>query len=66
MRELKIECHRLVNIIVASGAISKKDLFCALAIRLRIPIGECYIRDFDEKTLRKAIKELKYMIDLNL
>ena len=66
MRDLKTECHRLVNIIVASGVINKKDLFYALAIRLNLPIDQCYIRDFDEETLKKAIKELNYMIELNL
>lgn len=66
MKNLKIECHKLVNKIVASGAISKKDLFCALAIRLHMPINKCYIEDFDEETLKKAIKELEIMIELNL
>lgn len=66
MKNLKIECHKLVNEIVASGVISKKDLFCALAIRLRMPVEKCYIGDFDEETLKKAIKELEYMIKLNL
>ena len=43
-------------------ALNKKDLFIALAIRLKLPIDKCFINEFDEKTLEKAIKELKYML----
>lgn len=63
---LKKKCYDLVDTIMRSGAISKKDLFFALSIRLNIPIDKCYIRDFDEEMLKKAIKELEIMIKLNL
>lgn len=65
-RNLKKKCYNLVDTIVNSGVISKKDLFFALSIRLNIPVDKCYIRDFDEETLKKAIKELEIMIELNL
>lgn len=59
---LKSQCYQLVNKILKKNEISKKDLFIALAIRLRLPINECFIDEFDEKMLEKAIKELKYML----
>lgn len=64
VKHLKIECHRIVNKIVAKGEICKKDLFIALAIRLKLPINKCFINDFDEEMLKKALKELKYMQEL--
>lgn len=59
---LRSQCYQLVNKILKKNEISKKDLFIALAIRLRLPINECFIDEFDEKMLEKAIKELKYML----
>ena len=59
---LKKECYRLIDKIVASGEIKRQDLFAALAIRLHIPIGSCYINKFDAEMLKKAIKELNYML----
>lgn len=64
LSRMKNECYRLVDIIVSRGEISKKDLFIALAIRLRLPINNCFINNFSEETLKKTIKELKYMLDL--
>ena len=61
-KHLKSQCYQLVNKILKKNEISKKDLFIALAIRLRLPINECFIDEFDEKMLEKAIKELKYML----
>lgn len=61
--DLKHKCYRLVDQILAKGEISKADLFAALAFRLRIPIEECYLKNFDDKMLEKALKELKYMLD---
>lgn len=59
---LRNQCYKLVDRILALGEIKKQDLFAALAIRLRIPINECYIKKFDIKMLEKAIKELNYML----
>lgn len=59
---LRKECYKLIDRIVATGEIKKQDLFAALAIRLRIPINECYIKNFDKKMLEKAVKELNYML----
>lgn len=59
---LRSQCYQLVNKILKKNEINKKDLFIALAIRLRLPINECFIDEFDEKMLEKAIKELKYML----
>ncbi len=59
---LKSQCYQLINKILKKNEISKKDLFIALAIRLRLPIDKCFIDEFDEKMLKKAIKELKYML----
>lgn len=62
INHLRSECYRLVNKIVAKGEIKKKDLFIALAIRLKLPFNQCFINDFDKETCEKAIKELKYML----
>jgi len=62
IKRLKNECYRLVDKIVDKGEIKKKDLFIALAIRLKLPINKCFINDFSEEMLKKAIKELKYML----
>ena len=59
---LRSQCYQLVNKILKKNEISKKDLFIALAIRLRLPINECFIDEFDEKMLEKAIKEFKFML----
>lgn len=59
---MRNECYILVDKIVRKGEINKKDLFAALAIRLKLPINNCFIRNFNEETLKKAIKELKYML----
>lgn len=59
---LRKECYKLIDRIVATGEIKRDDLLIALAIRLRIPINECFIKKFDIKMLEKAIKELNYMI----
>lgn len=64
LSRMKNECYRLVDIIVSRGEINKKDLFIALAIRLRLPINNCFINNFSEETIKKTIKELKYMLDL--
>lgn len=66
LHNLRHQCYNLVDKIVYSGAINKKDLFAALAIRLKLPINKCYIKNFDKIMCEKAIKELKYMIELNL
>ena len=57
---LKSQCYQLIDSILKKNEINKKDLFIALAIRLKLPIDKCFINEFDEKTLEKAIKELKY------
>lgn len=62
IKHLRNECYRLVDRIVATGEIKKKDLFIALAIRLKLPFNKCFINEFDEEMLKKAIKELKYML----
>lgn len=62
IKKLKNECYNLIDEIVEKGEISRKDLFIALAIRLKLPINNCFIKEFDEQMLRKAIKELKYML----
>ena len=59
---LRKECYKLIDRIVTIGEIKRQDLFVALAIRLRIPINECYIKKFDKKMLEKAVKELNYML----
>lgn len=59
---LKKQCYKLIDRIVATGEIKRQDLFVALAIRLKLPINDCYIKNFDTKTLEKAIKELTYML----
>ena len=59
---LRDQCYKLVDRILALGEISKPDLFIALAIRLNIPMGECYIKNFDAKMLEKAVKELNHML----
>lgn len=59
---LKSQCYQLIDSILKKNEINKKDLFIALAIRLRLPIDRCFIDEFDEKMLEKAIKELKYML----
>ena len=59
---LRDKCYKLVDQILDLGEISKPDLFAALAFRLRIPINECYIKNFDTKMLEKAVKELTYML----
>lgn len=59
---LRHECYKLIDRILAIGEIKKPDLFAALAIRLSIPIHECYIKNFDQKMLEKAVKELNYML----
>ena len=59
---LKSQCYQLIDSILKKNEINKKDLFIALAIRLKLPIDKCLINEFDEKTLEKAIKELKYML----
>ena len=61
-KHLKSQCYQLIDSILKKNEINKKDLFIALAIRLRLPIDRCFIDEFDEKMLEKAIKELKYMI----
>ena len=53
-----------IIIIMKKCDINKKDLYLALAIRLRIPMDKCNIKDFNEVLCQKAIKELNYMIDL--
>lgn len=62
LSRMRNECYRLVDKIVAKGEIKKKDLFAALAIRLKLPINKCFIHDFDKELCEKAIKELKYML----
>jgi hypothetical protein len=64
IKELRKECYRLIDLIVKKGEIKKPDLFIALAIRLRLPINNCFIKDFDENMCKKAIKELKYMLEI--
>lgn len=59
---LRRECYKLIDRIVDTGEIKRQDLFAALAIRLRIPIDECFIKKFDTKMLEKAVKELTYML----
>lgn len=59
---LKSQCYQLIDSILKKNEINKKDLFIALAIRLKLPIDKCFINEFDEKNLEKAIKELKYML----
>ena len=59
---LKSQCYQLIDSILKKNEINKKDLFIALAIRLKLPIDKCFINEFDEKMLEKAIKELKYML----
>lgn len=59
---LRKQCYKLIDRIVATGEIKRNDLFSALAIRLGIPINECYIKKFDRKMLEKAVKELNYML----
>ena len=59
---LKSQCYQLIDNILKKNEINKKDLFIALAIRLKLPIDKCFINEFDEKMLEKAIKELKYML----
>lgn len=61
-KHLKSQCYQLIDSILKKNEINKKDLFIALAIRLRLPIDRCFIDEFDEKMLEKAIKELKYML----
>lgn len=61
-KKLRNDCYRLVDKIVAKGEIKKRDLFQALAIRLNLPLNKCYINNFDNEMLEKAIKELKYML----
>ncbi len=62
IKYLRNDCYRLIDKIVAKGEIKKKDLFIALAIRLKLPFDKCFINEFDEQMLKKAIKELKYML----
>ena len=59
---LRKECYKLIDRIVALGEIKRNDLLIALAIRLNIPINECYIKKFDKKMLEKAVKALNYML----
>lgn len=59
---LKSQCYQLIDSILKKNEINKRDLFIALAIRLKLPIDKCFINEFDEKMLEKAIKELKYML----
>ena len=59
---LRRECYKLIDRIVALGEIKRQDLFAALAIRLGIPVNECFIKKFDKKMLEKAVKELTYML----
>lgn len=59
---LKKQCYNLIDRIVKTGEINRKDLLIALAIRLRLPINNCYINDFDLKTLQKAVRELEDML----
>lgn len=59
---LRKQCYKLIDRIVDTGEIKRQDLFAALAIRLKLPINNCYIKNFDTKTLEKAIKELTYML----
>ena len=59
---LRKQCYKLIDRIVATGEIKRNDLFVALAIRLSIPINECYIKKFDRRLLEKAVKELNYML----
>ena len=61
-KHLKSQCYQLIDSILKKNEINKKDLFIALAIRLKLHIDKCFINEFDEKTLEKAIKELKYML----
>lgn len=61
-KHLKSQCYQLIDSILKKNEINKKDLFIALAIRLRLPIDRCFIDEFDEKMLEKAIKKLKYML----
>ena len=61
-KHLKSQCYQLIDSILKKNEINKKDLFIALAIRLRLPIDRCFIDEFNEKMLEKAIKELKYML----
>ncbi len=64
LESLQNQCYRLIDIIMKKCDINKKDLYLALAIRLRIPMDKCNIKDFNEVLCQKAIKELNYMIDL--
>lgn len=60
--ELKQKCNYLVQKVLQKCEINKKDLFIALAIRLKLPIDNCHIDNFDKEMLKKAIKELDYML----
>jgi len=59
---LRKQCYKLIDRIVEKGEIKRQDLFIALAIRLKLPINNCYIKNFDTKMLEKAVKELTYML----
>ncbi len=59
---LKKQCYSLIDRILKTGEIKRKDLFIALAIRLKLPINDCYINNFDLKTLEKAVRELEDML----
>ena len=48
IKYLRNDCYRLIDKIVAKGEIKKKDLFIALAIRLKLPFDKCFINEFDE------------------
>lgn len=58
---LKKKCYKIVDKIIRRGDISKRDLFSALAIRMKIPFGSCYINSFDLETCKKALKYLEIM-----
>ncbi len=62
MKELKKECYKLIDKIVAKGGISRDNLKIALAIRLGIHTKDCNIERFDKNLLEKTIKALRCML----
>lgn len=62
MKELKKECYKLIDKILAKGEISRDNLKIALAIRLGMSTRDCNIERFDKNLLNKTIKALRCML----
>lgn len=59
---LQNRCNTLMEQIVSKGEITMKDLVIVLSFKTGIPIDKLKIKELDDKSLEKILKELAYML----